>query len=52
MSRKPDNPEQLKRFIETAREVEANEDPSAIDAAFEQVVRSGRKPQNEKPRKG
>jgi hypothetical protein len=37
---KPDNPEQFKRFIETAREVEADESPDAIDRAFNKVVPS------------
>lgn len=36
---KPDNPEQFKRFLETAREVEADESPDAIDRAFKKVVR-------------
>jgi hypothetical protein len=35
---KPDNPEQFKRFIEMAREVEADESPDAIDRAFKKVV--------------
>jgi hypothetical protein len=34
----PDNPEQFKRFIEMAREVEADESSSAIDRAFKRVV--------------
>jgi hypothetical protein len=38
---KPDNPEQFKRFIEMAREVEVDESPEAVDRAFERVV--GRK---------
>jgi len=36
----PDNPEQFKRFIDMAREVEADESPDAIDRAFEKVIRS------------
>jgi hypothetical protein len=36
---KPDNPEQFKRFIEVAREVEADESPGAIDRAFNKVIR-------------
>jgi len=33
-----DNPEQFKRFIDMAREVEADESPEAIDRAFDKVV--------------
>ena len=40
---KPDNPEQFKRFIETAREVGADERPEAIDRAFERVMGRPRK---------
>jgi hypothetical protein len=36
---KPDDPEQFKRFIKTAREVEVDESPEAIDRAFNKVVR-------------
>lgn len=35
---KPDDPEQSKRFIETAREVEADESEEAADRAFKKVV--------------
>ncbi len=35
----PDNPEQSKRFIDMAREVEADESPEAFERAFEKVVR-------------
>jgi hypothetical protein len=35
---KPDNPEQFKRFIDMAREVEADESLDAIDRAFEKVI--------------
>ena len=44
MPRKPtpkpknDDPAEYKRFIETAREVEADEDPKAMDRAFKRVV--------------
>ena len=34
-----DNPEQFKRFIDMAREVEADESPDAVDRAFNKVVR-------------
>ena len=44
MSRKPkpqpDDPEQLKRFIDMAREVEADESEGALDRAFEKVIKS------------
>jgi hypothetical protein len=36
----PDNPEQFKRFIDMARQVEADESPDAIDRAFDKVIRS------------
>jgi hypothetical protein len=36
----PDNPEQSKRFIDMAREVEADESPDAMDRAFKKVVRA------------
>jgi hypothetical protein len=35
---KPDNPEQFKRFIKVAREVEVDESPEALDRAFKRVV--------------
>lgn len=35
---KPDDPEEYKRFLETAREVEADENPKAFDRAFKKVV--------------
>ena len=38
-SRRPDNPEQYRRFVETARELEADESPDAMDRAFERVVK-------------
>jgi hypothetical protein len=36
--RKTSDPEQHKRFIEMAREVEADESPEAMDRAFKRVV--------------
>ena len=36
---KPDDPEQSKRFIETAKEVEADDDPQEFDQAFKKVTR-------------
>jgi hypothetical protein len=45
MSRKPESkapktrdPEEYKRFLETAREVGAEEDPKAFDRAFKKVA--------------
>lgn len=35
---KADNPEQSRRFIDMAREVEADESPGALDRAFKRVV--------------
>jgi hypothetical protein len=35
----PDDPEQLKRFKEMAREVEVDETPGAMDRAFEKIIR-------------
>lgn len=35
---KPDNPEQFRRFIETAREVEVDESPDALERAIKQVI--------------
>ena len=36
--RQTTNPEQHKRFLEMAREVEADESPDAMDRAFKRVV--------------
>jgi hypothetical protein len=36
----PDDPEQLKRFKEMAREVEVDETPGAMDRAFDKVIKS------------
>lgn len=47
----PDNPEQFKRFIETAREVEADESPDAIDRALRKVVQPKRSPAKSQPPK-
>jgi hypothetical protein len=35
---KPDDPEQSKRFVETAREIEADETGEAFRRAFEEIV--------------
>jgi hypothetical protein len=45
---KPDNPEQFKRFIDMAREIEVDESPEALDRAFNKVVR--RKKDEPKPK--
>jgi hypothetical protein len=46
-----DNPEEFKRFVDMAREVEADEAPDAVDRAFAKVVKPPtRKPQS--PKKG
>jgi hypothetical protein len=43
---KPDNPDQYRRFVETARELGADESPDVMDRAFERVVRKPeRKPE-------
>ena len=40
---KADDPEQFKRFVETAKEIGANPDPKAFDRAFKKIV-STKKP--------
>lgn len=35
----PDDPEQSKRFIETAKQIEADEDPKAFDQTFGKVAK-------------
>lgn len=42
--RKPDDPEQSKRFIDTAKQVEADETEEGAERAFKKVVR---KPKDE-----
>lgn len=37
---KPDDPEQSKRFIETAREIGADEDAKTFERAFKKIVRT------------
>lgn len=47
----PDDPAQSQRFIDMAREVEADEDPKAMERALEKVMPSGSHPHHsEKPR--
>jgi hypothetical protein len=36
---RPDNPEEYQRFVELARDLEADESPGAMDRAFERVVK-------------
>lgn len=36
---KPDDPEEYKRFLETAKAVEAETDPKAFDKAFKKVTK-------------
>jgi hypothetical protein len=50
-SPKPDNQEQYRRFVETAREAEADESPDAMDRAFERVVKPKNEPGRKEPRK-
>jgi hypothetical protein len=38
MARKKDDAEQSKRFIETARKLEVDENPEAFERAFKKVV--------------
>lgn len=40
----PDDPEQFKRFIDMAREVEVDESPEAFDRAFNKVIRRQKPP--------
>lgn len=44
---KPDDPAEYKRFLETAKAVEAEKDPKAFDKAFKRIV----KPRSPKKRK-
>lgn len=39
---KKDDPEQSKRFIAMAREVEVNEDPQSFDRAFGKIIKAPR----------
>jgi hypothetical protein len=48
---KPDNPEQFKRFVETARQVEVDESPDALDRALDKVL-PRRDPTRQKPNRG
>ena len=51
---KPDNPEQFKRFQQTAREAGADQQDEAFDRVLDQVaqpksISENRKPQRRKP---
>jgi hypothetical protein len=51
---KPDDPNQFKRFIETAREIGANPDTETFDLVLGKVARSSRPrptPKTRRPRK-
>ena len=41
---KPDDPEQYKRFLETAEEVEADKDPKAFERVFKKVAKAKNQP--------
>jgi hypothetical protein len=41
---KPDDPEQSKRFVETAREIEADETGEAFERALRKIVPSKKPP--------
>jgi hypothetical protein len=43
---KPDNPEQSKRFIETAEEVGADTDDAALERAFKKIAPQKRDEKN------
>jgi hypothetical protein len=36
--RKPDDPKQFERFVEAARKAEVDEDPEALDRAFDRIA--------------
>lgn len=38
--RPPDNPEQYKRFLETAKEVEASDDSEALETGLRRIAKS------------
>ncbi len=43
-SRKPENIEEYKRFLETAKELEADKDQEALDRAFKSLARVSTQP--------
>lgn len=40
---KPDDPEQSKRFIDMAREVETDDDPIKFDRAFKKIAKPAKR---------
>jgi hypothetical protein len=46
--RKPDDPAQSKRFIEAAREAQADESPAGADRAFKKVASMSKRPSSKK----
>jgi hypothetical protein len=48
---KPDDPKQSKRFIETAREIGADETREGADRAFKQItpLKDSQKPRSNRP---
>ena len=46
--RKPNDPEEYKRFLETARKLGADESPEAMERAFKRVMRPRNKAQSHK----
>jgi hypothetical protein len=46
-----DNPDQYRRFVETARELEADESPDAMDRAFKKVIHRSPPDQSKKRQK-
>jgi hypothetical protein len=36
--RKPDDPKQFERFVETAKRIGVDEDPEALDRAFDKIA--------------
>lgn len=46
----PDDPEQYRRFLETAKEVEADESPDAMDRVFDKLKPTLKGERNPKPR--
>jgi hypothetical protein len=47
---KPDDPEQSKRFIETAEQVGADTDDEALERAFKKIVPAKRRQTNDESR--
>lgn len=47
---KPDSPDQSKRFIDMAREVEAAETKEEAERAFKKIMRTKAQPPETKPR--